>query len=168
MTVVTNTTIVSNFAAVSRLSLLNQLWKQVYLPEQVFAEVQSGLNSGYAFYEGIEAYIHPWTEGGWLHLTGLQTSEELELFGRLLGRLHTGEAASITLAYHRGWTFLSDDKAARQAARLLEIPVAGTIGILIALVRRQHLTLEAADGLLTHMRTHGYFSPVETLRDLST
>jgi predicted nucleic acid-binding protein len=115
MPVIANTSVISNFATVERLELLHTLWDKLYISEQVFEEIQAGFLQGYAFYADINKLIFPFSDTGWLHLTALNTSEEFQLFGQLLSTLHHGEASCLSIAYHRHWTFLSDDKAARKA-----------------------------------------------------
>jgi predicted nucleic acid-binding protein len=55
----TNTTVVSNFAAVGRLDLLKQVHRRLYLPTQVYEEILDGLEEGYEFYTAIEGQIYP-------------------------------------------------------------------------------------------------------------
>jgi predicted nucleic acid-binding protein len=136
MAVIANTTLISNFAGIGRLDLLSRLWDKLYISDQVFDEIKAGLNQGYTFYTGLEQIIFPFSSTGWLHLTALNTPDEFRLFGQLLQTLHSGEASCLAIAYHRQWTFLSDDKAARKAAAGLNVPISGTIGVLLALVQR--------------------------------
>jgi predicted nucleic acid-binding protein len=166
MTVIANTTLISNFADAGRLDLLPQLWEKLYISEQVFDEIQAGLRQGYTFYTGVEQLIFPFSPTGWLHLTALHTPDEFRLFGQLLQNLHSGEASGLAIAYHRQWTFLSDDKAARKAATALNVPVSGTIGVLLALVRRTDLVLAEADAILQQMIQKGYHAPVSSLNEI--
>lgn len=166
MAVITNTTLISNFASVGRLELLHQLWEKLYFSDQVFDEIQAGLKQGYTFYSDIEQIIFPFSSTGWLHLTALNTPDEFRLFGQLLKTLHSGEAACLAIAYYRHWTFLSDDKAARRASATLNVPVSGTIGVLLALVQRDCLVLAEADRLLQQMIQTGYHSPVTSLNEI--
>lgn len=166
MSVITNTTLVSNFAAIRRLNLLHHCWESLYIPEQVFAEILDGRMQGYTFYDNIEREISPMTPGGWLQLTSLQSPEEFRLFGELLGDLHHGEAACLAIAAQRKWVFLSDDRATRQAAAKLDVPVSGTLGVLVSLVKRGLLKPEEGDLALQAMVKKGYFSPVHSIVEL--
>jgi predicted nucleic acid-binding protein len=114
MKTLANTTILSNFAAVGRLDLLQQLHERLYIPNQVYEEILTGLEEGYAFYEGIESQLSPFAEDGWLELVSLQNREELALFQSLARQLHLGEAACLAIAQQRHWAFLTDDKQARK------------------------------------------------------
>ena len=53
MNVISNTTVISNFAAINQLELLRQLYGTVYLPTEVYAEIQAGLEEGYLFYHPL-------------------------------------------------------------------------------------------------------------------
>lgn len=163
MDVIVNTTVVSNYCSVGQLHLLPCLWNRLYISDQVWTEIQAGLEQGYSFYSGIEQIIYPFSEAGWLHLTALNQPEEFRLFGQLLTPLHDGEASSIAIAHYRKLTFLSDDKAARVACGALNVPVSGTIGILLSLVKRNYLTIGQADVILQRMIDIGYRSPVYSL-----
>ncbi len=166
MNVISNTTVISNFAAVGRLDLLRQLFNAVYLSTEVYAEIQDGLAEGHVFYAGIETHIHPLTSEGWLHLIALTGEVELRMFGQLLDTLHRGEASSLAIAVQRGWVFFSDDARARQVGRDLHVPVSGTLGVLLRAVKAQLLSLTEANALLDQMIRAGYRSPYTDLAEL--
>ncbi|MDM8530231.1 hypothetical protein QUF63_03605 [Anaerolineales bacterium HSG25] len=151
MSVIANTTVVSNFASVQRLDLLPLLWQKLYISTQVWSEIQAGLQQGYSFYSGIEQFIYPFSKTGHIHLIALHAEEEFRLFGQLSETLHSGEASSIAIAKHRQWTFLSDDKAARTQSKQLKVSVSGTVGLLIPLVKHNKLNVTEADDLLQKM-----------------
>ena len=78
-----------------------------------------------------------------------------------------GEAASLAIAIHRGYRFLTDDRAARRYAAWAGVPVTGTLGVLMQLVDQGMLTLDDANDLLQGMISRaGYRSPVTDLRML--
>ena len=166
MSVIVNTTILSNFATVGQLGLLHALWSIVYIPGQVYDEIQNGLLQGYSFYADIDQLVYPFSETGWLHLTALQSPDEFRLFGELLSVLHSGEAACLSIAAHRGWTLFSDDKAARKASESLKVSVSGTLGVLLALVKQSQLALTEADEILARMIQIGYYSPCASLNEI--
>jgi predicted nucleic acid-binding protein len=166
MTVIANTTLISNFAAVGRLDVLHDLLGEVYISTEVYAEIQDGRAEGYSFYEGIESYLHPVAPTGWLRLTSLQGDDELRLFNQLPTALHRGEASCLAVAAQRGWAFLSDDARARQAARELGVSLSGTLGVLVQAIRANLLSLDEANRLLGQMIQAGYRSPYDNLADL--
>lgn len=145
---------------------MHTLWDTLYIPDQVYDEIYHGLLHGYDFYVNIDRLIYPFSKTGWLHLTALHASDEFRLFGDLLSTLHSGEAACLSIALHRQWTFLSDDKAARKAGMRLNVPVTGTLGILLALVKHGHLELSEADAVLARMIQTSYYSPIASLNEI--
>ena len=166
MFVIANTSTTSNFATVEKLELLQARFETLYISEQVFDEIQDGLTQGYDFYRDLKQQIFPFSETGWLHLITLNTIDELMTFNQLLSKLHTGEASCLSIAYHRQWLFLSDDKAARQQSHALNVPISGTLGVLLTLVKQQKLSLIEADTVLQQMIDKGYYSPVTSLGEI--
>ena len=166
MNIISNTTVISNFASVGRLDLLHQVFDEVYLSTEVYAEIQDGLAEGHVFYADIETHIHPLTPQGWLHLVALTDENEIRLFDQLLESLHRGEASSLAIAVQRGWAFFSDDARARQIGRELQVPVSGTLGVLLQAVRKHYLPLAEANALLDQMIRAGYRSPYTSLAEL--
>lgn len=114
--IIANTTVISNFASVGRLDLLHSLLGSLHISTDVLAELQDGIAEGINYYRDLDRHIHPFTEDGWLRLTGLLNDEELRLFHDLPSGLHRGEASSLAIAYVRGWLFLTDDAKARKSA----------------------------------------------------
>ena len=166
MSVISNTTVLSNLAAVGQLDLLRQLYGVIYIPTEVYQEVQTGLEEGYRFYQGIERLIHPFVEDGWIRLTGMANEEELQFLGELPQRLHPGEAACLAIARHRGWVLLTDDLAARKEASRWGIRRSGSVGCLVLAVERSLCPLEQANYWLAEMIRHNYRSPVTDLAPL--
>jgi predicted nucleic acid-binding protein len=162
----TNTTVLSNFAAVGRLDLLQQLFGQIWITTEVYDELLDGLQEGYDFYTGIDQQIHPLANEGWIQLVSMTGEDELRAFRSLAPQLDTGEASCLAIARHRGWAFLSDDKLARKRARAWQIQLSGTLGVLVQAVKRRLLTAEAGDQLLQSMIQRGYHSPYDTLYPL--
>jgi predicted nucleic acid-binding protein len=70
------------------------------------------------------------------------------------------------LAVSRGALFASDDLDARKTASALNVPVTGTVGLLVVGVHRNLLDRKLANHLLAEMITHGYRSPVAQLDEL--
>ncbi len=87
MTIISNTTVLSNFASIGALDLLRQLYQTLTIPVEVYEEIEVGLREGYTFYEGIQQLIFPMAEPGWLQMTSLN-EEELRRFSELSSRLH--------------------------------------------------------------------------------
>jgi predicted nucleic acid-binding protein len=163
---VVNSTVLSNFAAVGRLDLLRDAAAPLYLPTDVYDEVQVGQMAGFAFYDGIERHMTPFAPEGWLHLVA-PTDDEVRLFASLPAHLHRGEVACLCIARQRGWGFLTDDRAARQQAQLWSIPLSGTIGVLLLAIQDGRLSVGEGNTLLRVMidKAH-YRSPTTDLRQL--
>ena len=77
-----------------------------------------------------------------------------------------GEASCLALAVSRGLTFVTDDQAARRLANRQGVSLTGTLGILIALVRDDNLSLAEANAILAEMIRRRYRSPVDRLDGL--
>lgn len=168
MSIISNTTVLSNFAAIDALDKLHDLYGEVYLSTEVYKEIERGLEEGYTFYSGIPRILHPLSDDGWLRLTSLGDPKEIELFSGMPGRLHAGEATCLAIAQHRGWLLLTDDKAARQQAKDRKVAVSGTLGCLILGVERGLWSLEHANGWLERIVEAGFHSPVKNLSALVT
>lgn len=145
MSVIVNTTVLSNFAAVGQLALLRRRFGTLFLSDAVFEETQAGFMQGYEFYESLMQIVAPFSSDGWLYLTALHDPEEFRLYGQLLGNLHSGEASSLAIACCRHWIFLTDDKSARTRSRALQVSISGTSGILASLIQRSICSLEEGD-----------------------
>lgn len=166
MSVLANTTVITNFARIGELDLLRQLYTTLFISTQVYEEIQAGLDEGYQFFQGIEQNIFPLMPSGWIHLTSLTDAEELHLFGQLPSRLHRGEASCLAIARQRDWLFLTDDQAARREAIRLGIRLSSSIGCLVLAVERSLVTLEQGNTSLANMIRQGARSPVTDLRPL--
>lgn len=166
MNVISNTTVISNFAAIGQLEVLHALYGRVFISTDVYAEIEEGLDEGYAFYGGVTDVVAPPNSTGWIHLTGLQTEAELRYHSTLPRRLHKGEASCLAIAKARHWLLLTDDMAARQEARRLQIKLSGSLGCLVLAVERKLCTLDRANTWLWDMLQQGYRSPVTDLTPL--
>jgi uncharacterized protein len=166
MSVISNTTVLSNFAAIDSLDRLQKLYDEIYLPTEVYKEIQRGLEEGYVFYSGIEEILRPMREDGWLRLTSLSNEREVLTFSSVPNQLHAGEASCLAIAQERNWLLLTDDKAARRYAADRSIAVSGTLGCLILGVERDLWTLEQSNRWLERIIASGFFSPVTDLSGL--
>ncbi len=168
MSAITNTTVISNFAEINQLDVLHQIYGRLYMPTEVYEEIQEGLEQGHSFYKNIEQLVYPFAESGWLSLTGLTHDQEFKVFNQLPPRLHRGEAACIAIAFHRDWFFLTDDKDARSEAKVRKISLSGTLGCLLAAIKYDHYSVDQANYWLQEMIDKGYYSPVARLEELIT
>lgn len=71
---------------------------------------------------------------------------------------------SLAIASCRGWRFLTDDRAARDYATKIGVPVAGTLRLLVRLVQTDLVLVDEANSLLQDMIVLArYHSPVTDL-----
>jgi predicted nucleic acid-binding protein len=148
-----DTTILSNFAHVQRPELVQLvLGDEAATTPAVLAELRQGEAFGFV----------PRAAWDWLPALIL-TEEEQALVADYLAVLEAGEAECLAAAVTRQARFFSDDLAARRLAQARGLHVSGTIGLLLALIHRDALTLVEADRLLAIMKQQGYRAPVVSL-----
>jgi predicted nucleic acid-binding protein len=92
------------------------------------------------------------------------SEEERQIFSSLNRKgLGMGESSCIAAALTRKRSVFTDDKLARRFAQSLALPVSGTLGVLVVLVRKGSLDLQKANGYLSRMIEQGYYAPVSRL-----
>lgn len=118
---VTNTTpLISLAAATGSLKILRFLYRQVLVPYEVAEEVRAG--GRHAF--GVEAF----QDAEWLDIQPAPVP--LQPF--LQNTLDRGEASVIQTAMNRGLSLVCiDETAGRRVARLCELTLTGSVGILL-------------------------------------
>lgn len=153
MTLVLDNTVLSNFARVKRIDLLQQFAaERLVTSEAAWQELQYGIELGRV----------PQVDWSWLSILPLVNSEDVFTRSSLAG-LGRGEATCIALAYLRKWRFATDDRLARREARRLAIPLAGTLGLLMAFIEEQVISRDEGNRTLRHMIENGYRCPVDNL-----
>ena len=163
MSVISNTTVISNFASIGQLDVLRQLFGSLAISTEVYHEIEVGLEEGYRFYEGIDQVMSPFSSGGWIELTSMTDDQELRSFHEMPARLHRGESSCLAIARHRNWLLLTYDRNARQEAMRQGIRVSGSIGCLVLAVDHDICSLSQANIWLDEMIKQGYHSPVTDL-----
>ncbi|MBF2096797.1 MAG: DUF3368 domain-containing protein [Gloeomargaritaceae cyanobacterium C42_A2020_066] len=123
MIVVSDTSILTNLAAIQHLSLLPQLYHQVIIPEAVYRELTD-------LYPpvpgGLEAQSADWLQ--------VRAMTSLGIFERLRSevRLDPGESEAITLALElKADLLLIDERRGREEANRLGLRIIGLLGILV-------------------------------------
>lgn len=158
-----DTGVLSNFALSRSIFILKSCYsRHVYITSFVMAEILKGLRKGYQELSDIKIALSE----GWLIETPLTNTKEKDLFETLSASLGAGESSSIAVAKNRGLTFASDDLTARREAALLNVPLTGTIGILVRAVNSRIITPQRGEILLTNMKEHGFYAPVESLKQI--
>lgn len=154
MGVIVNNTVISNFAIVGRLDLLQKLIGKIYITPEVLEEISDGIKEGHLFLKEVKRIID---ENDWILIKELEI-EELIIYKRLSQRLGIGESSCLAIAYTK-WSFFSDDKSARNYARENNISLGGTFGLLISTIDEHILSKYQANELLQIMRKNRYRSP---------
>ena len=152
--VLVDNTVLSNFAKVEKLYLLEEIFGEICITSQVLEE----------FRLGIERRVLPDIKPKFKVL--VLKEEETELYESLRTRLGKGEASSIAVANFRKMTLLTDDYDARKVANIMGIPVSGTIGVLTLCVKKRVLSKEQGNEILKSMILKGFYSPVESLDEV--
>lgn len=121
MIVVSNTSPITNLAAVSQLTLLQQLYSSIIIPEAVYKELTD-----------VETLVPGATEVKTLEWIQMQQVTNLMSLS-LLTELDKGEAEAIALAIElNADLLLLDERRGYQVASQLGLKVTGLLGVLIA------------------------------------
>jgi len=162
MKVIVNNTVLSNFAFVNKLDLLKRIFGKLYITQEIQNEVDNGISEGYAFQQRTKLMINT---SDWLLITNLEQNEQ-KFFYYLKQNLDIGEVSCIAIALERKWAFLTDDKRARRIAKLYNIKLSGTYGILDRAVKESLISKDEGNIILQKMIENGYYSPAPKLYDI--
>ncbi len=126
--------VLSNFALSEAVHIIRRLYENTsFVTNFVVAENMKGIIKGYSELTKIREAIRE----GWLKEVTLEGQEEKKLFESLSVSLCLGEASSLGIAKTRGFVFACDGMVARREAKLLNIKLTGTLGILIKAVKKR-------------------------------
>lgn len=154
--VVLDNTVLTNFALSQGAELVFRLWaERACTTPAVMEEYRAGVDAGTV------------PGGAWANLvvTALSAEEDTVL-ASLPQRLGLGEKSCLAVASCRGGALVSDDLDARRTAANLGVQISGTVGILLACVKKRILDPAEANRQLTVMIGHGYHSPWTKIDDL--
>jgi predicted nucleic acid-binding protein len=151
-------TVCSNFASTDGVDLLVELLDAPAVTPEVRGEIEAGLKADHDYLRDAVAAF----------------DETLPIRGSLidgdhaiLSELDTGEAATLLAAIEHGGTVATDDLAARRAAKERDVPVTGSIGLLVLAVEQELIDVATADDWLNRWRAErGYYAPVDSVREL--
>ncbi len=163
--ILVDNTVLSNFASIHRLDVLQKVMHRVFITRQIYDEIIAGILAGYDFQQQVQAEVMKKTPEKWIYITDF-LDVEIPLYQELLITLGKGEASSIAIAKLRNWGFLTDDRKARQLAQEQGIKLSGTLGVLKNAVIRDVLIVAEADNLLGEMIKRGYHSPYASINQL--
>jgi predicted nucleic acid-binding protein len=135
MIVVSNTSPLTNLAAIGQFDLLQRLYANLHIAQGVWEE----LNLGSKCWPGCDEVA----KADWIELHSVQNQALVTALQRDLDR---GEAESIALALQLNADLvLLDEKEGRHAARRLGLRVIGVVGILLVLVHRIYCQTVSSD-----------------------
>lgn len=142
---VSDTTAITNLAAIGRLDLMQAIFGRILIPREVFAELT---RHGDQVPGAREVRSSSWIR--------IARVSGLDLVDTLCRSLDRGEAEAIALAVEtRARTLIIDEYAGRLAAVAMGIRIVGVVGILIEAKRRG--LIEAVKPMLDELRTKAGF-----------
>ena len=162
MRLISNNTVLSNFAVVDRLDLLRDAYEKIFISLEVYKEIEGGIRHKHFFQKRTKQLAD---SGECLLITDLEGNEK-DLYNKLITQLHPGEASCLAIAINRKWAFMSDDKDARTLASFHKVPLSGTIGVFHYLIKNDFISTKEANDLLEQMIDNGYYSPVPKIEDI--
>lgn len=117
--VVSNTTPIIALLKIGKLDLLKDWYQEIYIPQEVFNEIEAGSNKPY--YQHLLAF-------DWIKIVQIQNTNSVQYFLDL----DRGEAEAIILATElEADLILLDEVLGRYHAKHAGLKVTGTIGILV-------------------------------------
>jgi predicted nucleic acid-binding protein len=126
MIVVSDTSPITNLAAVNQLTLLHQLYGTIIIPQAVYDEMASlgYALRGYAVPGTIEIMTLSWIE--------TRPVTQQNQVNQLLNKLDRGESEGIILALELGADILIlDERKGRKVAQSLGLNITGILGVLL-------------------------------------
>lgn len=146
--IVSNSTVLIYLAKIGKLSLLEKLFKEVLIPEEVFNEV---VIRGKEEQHPDAFIVEKAVENGWIKVKKIEALGQLEEFG-----IDSGEAHAISLARSLGLVVLIDQAHARIAAKALGLKPRGTVFVLFAALRKKLITPKEYLNLLEELVKSGF------------
>lgn len=118
--IVSNATPIIAFSRINQIELLQKITGEIIIPEEVSREL----------FEHSKRNIKTLERFAWMKTERVKSANEVEL---LLPTLDKGEAEVIILSKELGANLvIIDELSARKVAKMMGIPLIGTVGLLIA------------------------------------
>lgn len=157
--VVLDTTVVSNFASTDSISFLAAVLKSPVVVPAVRDELERGLDAGHEYLDAVVDAL-----GEELPIQSVSADDGVQ---EIRNRLDRGEAESLLSAIEHRGTLATDDLAARKVANQRDVPVTGSIGLLVLGVESGYLDRNTADEWLdTWRERRGYYAPVKNMAEI--
>lgn len=142
------------FAGINQLTILQQLFKTVWIPQAVWLESQVHSDSA-------AQHIAAALQQGWLQVVTVPTPQGFPV------SLGYGEQEAMQLAISNPSALLiMDDRLARREALHRKLAFVGTVKVLL-IAQQRHLIDDAAT-LLDAMAANGYYLSRQLLQQIST
>jgi len=126
--VVSNTTPIISLLKIGQLNLLHKLYEEVYIPQEVFNEIEAGKNKD--FYTNLSIIE-------WLKIEKIKAPKALNYFLDL----DKGEAEAIILASElNADLIILDETLGRFHAKHAGLKITGTIGVLLKAKQKGFIT----------------------------
>lgn len=138
--IVSNSSPLIVFSKINRLSLLEELFGEVYIPKAVFEEVMRGR-------KGKEII-----KNKWIKIKEVKDKDFVEYLSKLLGK---GEAEAIILAKEHKSKLLIDDAEGRKHAEMLNLKFIGCLGLL-KLAKKRGL-IKSAGEVIEEMKNESFY-----------
>ncbi len=150
--IVLDATVLSNLAFTDDLHLLDHLIASCVTVEAVNDELRAGTSA----YAELERAVNA------IELqTGHETTDPIRT------ALDRGEAYALQAALDLDGSLATDDRQARAHATDRDVPLTGSVGILLRHVKQNDLTADDADAILHRWITDfQYHSPVESIHEV--
>lgn len=149
MEIITDATVLSNFASVGRLDILiNTI--EVCTTKEVIEELKVCTEKGIFKFEVDVEVVR-------------MNREERSTFSRLIERFGKGEASCLAVGMHQMIKILTDDFDARKFAQRMGIPVSGTLGVLVKAIENGTISNREGNEILHKMIERGFYSPIDNL-----
>jgi uncharacterized protein len=145
MMVVSDTTPISNLLNLDLISILGELFGTVYIPGAVADEINASFSSSQSWRQSLDQE----------RIVIVPISNTV-LVKQMVPMLHRGEAETICLALEKKAKLcLIDDKDGRLIAQSNNLPLTGTLGLLLK--SRQSGLIPSVKPLLDALRIHHHF-----------
>jgi hypothetical protein len=126
---------------INKLLILKKLFEKIVIPDAVYKEITAKEHDKLVF-----------DKLKWVETRRVRKTEMINLLEKLINK---GEAEAIILAKELNATLLIDDAKARKYAKLLNIEVIGTLGLL-KMAKKSGL-VQSVRKVIDDMLTEGYY-----------
>ncbi len=126
---------------INKLLILKKLFEKIVIPDTVYKEITAKEHDKLVF-----------DKLKWIETRRVRKTEMINLLEKLINK---GEAEAIILAKELNATLLIDDAKARKYAKLLNIEVIGTLGLL-KMAKKRGL-VQSVRKVIDNMLTEGYY-----------